>query len=669
MASFLRVVKSCLRYRLTVVATVVCALAIGLLWGANIGTVFPFVEVVFGGKSLPDWVDAEIAQAEQRIEKLNDELERLQAVSSDSSEGLVVARRHAEQVALASYRRLQPWIHQYTPRTPFATLVLVVGVLLLGTFFKACLLAVSTVLTERLAQVGSVHLRKRAYHQTLQLPVNELQQAGSSQLTSRLTFDLEQVTVGLRVIFGRFIREPLKMLACLAGAAWVCWRLLLVSLLVAPIFVWLISRLNRSVKKANAHALDDMSRIHRVVAETLRAMKQIRAFTVERLMRSKFDDASRAYVQRAMRVSYLDALIRPSIELMTVGIVGVAVLAGGYLVLNEQTHLMGIRISDRPLSISSLLLFFGLLTGVSDPARKLSGVINRLQRAAAAADRIDMLFEPQDSGVSSSLSTTDSPVLVRETGCHKSEAAILGKIQFRNVGFAYQAGSPVLEDVTFTIAENETVAVVGPNGCGKSTLMQLLLRFHEPSNGQILIDGVPLQQFHSRWLRRQIGLVTQDSVMLDDTVEQNIWMGKRRATRQQVIAAARKAHAHDFIQNQLPLGYNTAVGESGSQLSGGQRQRLAVARAILREPRILLLDEATSQVDLESERQIHDTLRSFSKNRTTIIITHQLSALALADRILVMDQGRVVDSGDYQSLLARCEPFQRLANSGLKRSA
>ena len=385
MSNFFRVVCLSLRYRLTVAGAVICALGIGVLWGGNIGTIFPFVEVVFRGQSLGDWVDGAIEKSSKTISDLDQELELLHASGDDSSRHyqVLATRRDAERVARSTYLRLQPYLHQYFPRDPFQTLMVVVATLLVGTLLKDLFLAASTVLTERLAQSCTIMLRKQLFNQTLRMPLQQLQQDDSSQWMSRLTFDLEQITIGLRSLFGRTLREPLKMMVCLVGATMICWRLLLISLILAPMAIYAISVLNRMLKRANSRALEEMTRIYAVLADTLRGLKTVKAYTMESIERRRFDETSRRYFHRAMSVSKFDAMVRPSIEMMSIGVISIAILGGAYLVLNEETHLLGVRVSQRPLSVSGMMLFFGFLAGVSDPARKLSGVIGRLQRAAA----------------------------------------------------------------------------------------------------------------------------------------------------------------------------------------------------------------------------------------------------------------------------------------------
>jgi ATP-binding cassette subfamily B protein/subfamily B ATP-binding cassette protein MsbA len=245
----------------------------------------------------------------------------------------------------------------------------------------------------------------------------------------------------------------------------------------------------------------------------------------------------------------------------------------------------------------------------------------------------------------------------------------VGVIEFRNVAFAYNPAEPVLEDINLRVEPGETVAIIGPNGCGKTTLMNLVPRFYDPAAGSVTINGVDLRSMRRRELRERIGVVTQETLLFDDTVADNIRYGNPAATREDVIQAAKRAHAHRFITEVLCDGYETRVGPAGNRLSGGQRQRIALARAILRDPDILILDEATSQIDVESERLIHDVLAEFTRGRTAFIITHRPSTLELANRIVVMDAGRIVDVGTFGELAARCPMFRRLAHLEYRESA
>jgi ATP-binding cassette subfamily B protein/subfamily B ATP-binding cassette protein MsbA len=300
-------------------------------------------------------------------------------------------------------------------------------------------------------------------------------------------------------------------------------------------------------------------------------------------------------------------------------------------------------------------VFYGFLIGTSDPARKLSSVVGSIQAGAAAADRVYAVLDQQ-------------PTIVDRTAARRLTTSTRD-IEFRSVHFHYRAGEPVLKGIDLKIPFGETLAIVGPNGCGKSTLAKLMLRFYDPTQGSVHIGGVDLRQQKLRDLRRQIGTVTQHTWLFDDTVMNNIRYGRPHASDSEVISAARLAHADHFITHVLEHGYETQIGEAGGRLSGGQRQRIALARAILCDPAILILDEATSQVDVESEQLTHQALQQFKAGRTIMLITHRLTTLSLADRILVMDDGRISDLGTHDELVARCELYRRLYQVSLKAAA
>jgi ATP-binding cassette subfamily B protein/subfamily B ATP-binding cassette protein MsbA len=417
-------------------------------------------------------------------------------------------------------------------------------------------------------------------------------------------------------------------------------------MIVAPIAALTIRRLAKSLKKANRRAMEQMAQLYNVLVETFTGIKMVKAFTMERHERRRFHHISKQAFRRAMRISVVDRMISPVTEIMGICTISLAILCGAYLVLFQQTHLFGIRMSARPLDLGAMLMFFGMLVGISDPWRKLTEVFNKTQRAQAACDRVFQLL--------------DREPVVRDKPGPRPHVQHCRELTFENLSFSYQPDQPVLHEVNLSIPFGETLAIVGPNGCGKSTLANLVPRFYDPTGGAVMLDGVDLRDLRVRELRRQIGMVSQEAQLFDDTVLNNIRYGSPHATTDQVIEAAKRAHAHKFIESKLEQGYDTRVGTQGSRLSGGQRQRIALARAILRDPRILILDEATSQVDLESEQLIHGVLQNFIQGRTVIIITHRLSTLALADRVAVMNAGQLLDVGTHDQLLGRCDLYRRL---------
>ncbi|MBC8353257.1 MAG: ABC transporter ATP-binding protein [Planctomycetes bacterium] len=665
MKSFSRAIALAIRNRTTLLGVICTSLVVGVLWGANIGAVYPFVEVVFEGQSLPEWIDREIDSSKKRTDALAKESVGLSETLphligedyrlASNRIGYLEADREAEAKATERYRWLQPHIHAYTPETPFMTLLAIVGVLLAGTALKDAFLVANLVLVERLVQLAAYDLRKQFFRQTLRLDLASFGDSRNSELLSHFTYDLNGVVLGLSTLFGKAIREPLKMSACLIGASFISWRLLLISLMVSPPALFLMQRLSKSIKRANRRAMEEMSQLYNTLTETFTGIQTVKAFTMEGFERNRFHLSAKEFFRKSLKIAFYNSLTKPITEVFGIGAISLALVAGAYLVLNKETHLLGIRICDTPMSLGKLLLFYGLLAGVTDPVRKLSDVFATIQTGFAACERI---FPMMDR----------APAIV-EPSVPKTTATPHHRLLVEDVEFHYQTGQPVLNGVTLEIKYGETVAIVGPNGCGKSTLINMLLRFYDPIQGSIRFDDLDLREMRIRDVRQRVGLVTQQTHLFDDTVLNNIRYGSPNATDEHAIGAAKKAHAHRFIIDKLDDGYATKVGQGGSRLSGGQRQRIALARAILRDPEVLILDEATSQIDIESEQLIHQALQEFVRDRTAIMITHRLSTLTLADRVVVMEAGKVIDVGTHTELLNRCSLYSRLHEIHFKQSA
>ena len=668
MKNFLRAVRLALRYRWTVVGAILCSLGIALLWSANIGTVYPIIEVVFQDKSVPQWADEEVQKLQdatrisrQEISQQQDLLKGTGTTTAAEREkqqhqlSLTQAKLVSEEEALGWALWMQPYAQRYLPGTPFLTLVVVVVLLITGTLIKDLFLVANMILIERLSQRATFDLRRQFYRNTLRMDLGTFGDNHTAGLMARFTNDMGALTRGISTLLGKTVREPLKMTVCLVGACMICWRLLLLSMVIAPLAIYLVSRLASSIKRASRRALEEMTHLYGVLSETFSGIQVVKAFTTEQAEQQRFDETARNYYQRSMRIVKYNSLIRPTTELMGISIICLAMLAGGYLVLNQQTHLFGLRMSARPLGFGALITFYALLIGSSDPLRKLADVFASLQASTAAADRIYELLDREPA--------------IREVDDPQPLIASEHELIFHNVDFHYTADQPVIKNFNLRINAGETIAIVGPNGCGKSTLANLIPRFYDPVGGTITIDNVDLRQLRLNELRLAIGVVSQQTVLFDNTIMENIRYGSPHASDEQVIEAAGQARADQFIRTQLSDGYQTMVGEGGSKLSGGQRQRVALARVILRNPKILILDEATSQIDPESERLIHQALEQFTQGRTTLLITHRSSSLALADRVLVMEAGHLVDQGTPSELLSRCPLFQRLFQQELKESA
>jgi ATP-binding cassette subfamily B protein/subfamily B ATP-binding cassette protein MsbA len=348
--------------------------------------------------------------------------------------------------------------------------------------------------------------------------------------------------------------------------------------------------------------------------------------------RQRFRQCTQDMKRVQLKMVFWTGVGKPFTELVGVAMVAITVCAGAYLVVNKQTHLFFLKVCDAPMSVTDLLIFFGLLIGASDPLRKLSGVSVMIYQGMVSSELLYGILNAK-------------PVLPEPLEPKK----LLGRhhhLRLRNVCFQYHPNQPVLSDVSLDIPFGKTVAFLGANGSGKSTLIQLLCRYYDPISGAIELDDIDLRELALNDIRQRITLVSQSTELFNRSVFENIQYGSPNATKEEVELAARLAHAHEFITNSLPEGYNTIVGQAGQKLSGGQRQRIALARAILRKPEILILDESTSQIDMASEIQIRETLQAMKGQMTILIITHREALIALADSVYTMQAGMLVQSDE-----------------------
>jgi subfamily B ATP-binding cassette protein MsbA len=700
MKNFLRALRHALPYRRRLIASFVCALCAAILWGLNFTSIYPVLKLLNTEQSPHEWVDARIEVLEKDVRVFEDllgrfnahkqELEqRLKAMNADPVQrqstdpvlqqirdatrdlSRLESKRAAALNRLYWYRIASKYVHKLLPPDCYRTLVwvvlLVLGGVALKCFFEFC----QETLVGSVVNLSLFDLRNRFYRNVIHLDVNQFGENGTSELMARFTNDMESLSTGIKTLFGKVVAEPLRALSCVVMACFISWQLTLMFLVLVPIAVLILSRVGRIMKQATRRLLERMSSIYKILQETFQGIRVVKAFTMESYERRRFCAATKDYYHKAMKVVNIDALADPIIEVLGVAAVAAALLAGSYLVLQKRTHLFGLQMTSQPLEAETLLQLYILLAAIADPVRKLSSVFTRLQSGCAAADRIFDFIDRRPKVTSNS----DGPRLRRRvlagpeatTDGPSPEAEHEPYIEFRNVCFSYEPQRAILTGINLTVRAGETIALVGRNGCGKTTLVGLLPRFYDPDHGTILLDGHDLRALNLRSVRQQIGIVTQDTVLFDDTICNNIAYGSRGAQPAEVEAAAVRAFAHDFICK-LPRGYQTRVGELGATvLSGGEKQRLALARAILRDPSILILDEFNSQYDAESEALIHRALREFMVGRTTFVITHRLNTLELADRIVMLEEGAIAAAGTHAELLKSCPAYQRLHEAQAKR--
>jgi len=683
MRNFLRTLKYSLPYRYRLLASIVCALFVAVLWSVNLSAIYPVLKILSTDKNLHEWVDDEYETAEKlwkenerRLERHNAELQLVTQSPThpdrENAERKVrweIAKVESDQAEIGSRRYrfalLKKFVISHLPQDRFATFLWIVAGVILGIFIKGIFEFLQESLVGSVTNRTLFDLRNQFFRKTIHMDVRQVSNTGTPELMARFTNDLEQLGNGLKILYGRMVVEPLKMIACLAVACWISWQLTLVFAVLIPLAAALLMRVSRMMRRAAKKVLERMSAIYKILREAFDGIRAVKGFTRETHERRRFRAATEDYYRKSMRVIYIDAFANPMMELLGIAAVSLALAAGTYLVVTRHTHIWGLRMTSQPLGFEALLQLYAFLAAIADPVRKLSSVYTKLQSGGAAATRVFDLFDLKPE--------------VKPNAEGPRILAVEESIEFRNVCFQYnpEAERPTLDTVNLTVPVGETIAVVGPNGCGKTTLLALLPRFFDPSFGTVHIDGVNLRTANLRSLRSRIGIVTQDTQLFDDTILANILYGRKGAKPEDAIAAAKKAHAHGFIET-LPGGYDTTIGDMGSRLSGGQRQRIALARAILRDPEILILDEFTSQIDGDSEQQIHAALKEFiatpakggERKRTTFMITHRMHSLQdLADRIVVMDAGRIVSTGTHAELIQSCEVYQRLHQSNQFRKA
>ena len=670
MKNFLRALRCSWNYRVRLGLSFFCALIAAGLWALTFTSISPTLGILVKRQNLQEWSHEEVVKLGKAIKELNPKRDAL-AKESDrlssqpagdlTQKALREVTRDLARVEgdLQSANRTK-WLYQvaekysarYLPTNPFLTLLWVIGAVVVGVLIRGFFEFWQESLVGSVVNLSLFDLRNRLYRKVIHLDVNNFSEEGTHELMARFTNDMEMLGNGTKTLFGKVVAEPLKCLFCMIIALWCCWQLTLMFLVLVPLAVFVLTKVGRLMKRATRRLLERMANLYKILQETFLGIRVVKAFTMEPYERRRFRTAARDYYHKAVWVVNLDALSSPVIEFLGVAAVGAAFLAGAYLVLQGETHLLSMRMTSQQLTYETLFFLYGLLASIADPVRKLASVYTRIQSGAAAADRI-FTFMDRYPRV---MANTNAPRLPSHS---KS-------IEFRDVCFSYEPGRPILTNVHLKIRHGETVAFVGRNGCGKTTLVGLIPRFFDPDHGFILIDGQDIRTVNLRSLRQQIGMVTQETTLFDDTVFNNIAYGSHRPHPEQVEEAARRAYAHDFIIK-LSQGYQTRIGEAGSRLSGGQKQRIALARAFLRNPRVLILDEFTSQSDVESEALIHKALRDFRRDRTTLVITHRLNTLEIADRIVMVDNGRIVAVGTHQELLESCPEYQRLHEAQFQR--
>jgi ATP-binding cassette subfamily B protein/subfamily B ATP-binding cassette protein MsbA len=637
MKNFARAVKEAWRHWPSLAAAMLCSLGVAALWGVNIAALGPIIQTTLNGKSLQQGNADQLAKARESLAVHQAEVAELQrqlgqAVALEDKQrlqlqlGIAEAKVRVDREAADWAQSVQPWLDRLLPADPFATVVLIVALVVAATALKQALSVSNTMFVSYVSQSIARDVRCRVFSQALALDRQGFNNISISGFTAHITHTTDMLAQGMINFYGGAVTEPLRILSCLCVAWWISWRLTLASLLFAPLAAFLMLHLNRRIRGLSLRMLDRSMGFHHIMLEVFNGLTTVHAFTMEDFERKRFRDATGEFKRTALWATFYNALSSPVTEILGMGMLCTGLTVSAYLVINQETRILGIPMADQPFTIASITVFFASLIGAADPLRKLSGVITGVNTGMAAAD---LLYPILNYGTR--LTEQAQPVALQTQ--HKF-------VEFRDVSFSYDGVSEVLKNVNLTVNAGEHLAVVGPNGGGKSTLVNLLCRFYDPQRGQVIIDGVDVRACTLRDLRQRIALVSQQTELFNETILHNIRYGRWDATEQEVIEAAQLARAHDFITG-FPQGYQTIVGPNGQRLSGGQRQRIALARAFLRQADILIMDEATSQIDVDSERLIHDALADYGRERTLVMITHRESTLSLADKVVRVEDGHL----------------------------
>ena len=478
------------------------------------------------------------------------------------------------------------------------------------------------------------NMRLHIFERVSLLHIGYFNSKRKGDLISRFTSDVLEVEIAVLYLLRAVLKDPFTLIVYFIMLFLLSPKLTLFTLTVLPLTGWALAHIVNRLKRQARLSQESLGRMVNLLDETFSGMRVVKAFNARPFIINRLKDETEYYRKVNKSMAYKNEMAAPVSEILGVLIVAIIIYFGGSLVLNEEG-------SFRP---SEFMGFLALFTMIIQPAKSFSNGLTALQKGTASARRIfeliDLESEIKDKENAVSISTFDS------------------QIEFRNVSFAYQSDL-VLKNINLTIPKGKTIALVGPSGGGKSTLADLLPRFYDPTEGTVYLDGVSLTDLKVESLRKQIGVVTQESILFHDTIFNNIAFGNPMATEEAVIQAAKIANAHEFIM-QTEQGYQTVIGERGSKLSGGQRQRLSIARAILKNPPILILDEATSALDSESEKLVQEALFKLMENRTSLIIAHRLSTIQHADEIIVIQNGTIAERGTHQQLIQADGLYRKL---------
>lgn len=518
----------------------------------------------------------------------------------------------------------------------FGTLLYVCAIIVVSVFLSNLFAYLSGVILAKVRAKVIKGMRMNIFEKVTEMHLGFFSNERKGDLISKMTNDIQEVensiVQSLRVVF----KEPATIILFFAVLFFMSVKLTLFTLILIPVSGAVIGGITRRLRKSAMDSQTSLGRIVNILDETIGGMRVIKAFGAQQYIKDKFDGETNNYAALNVSMARKNELASPVSQFLGVFVVAGILLYGGNLVLNNNSQ----------LGASEFIAYIIIFTQVLNPAKEISRALSSIQRGLASAQRI---FE-----------IIDTTPAIQDKADAKPIEAFTESIVFDKVSFAY-GEELILKEVSFVLSKGKTIALVGPSGGGKSTIVDLVPRFYDPVSGRVLLDSRDIREYRMRDLRNLMGIVTQESILFNDTVMANIAFGMHHVSEAEVIKAAKIANAHEFIIG-LPDGYGTNIGERGSKLSGGQRQRLSIARAVLKNPPILILDEATSALDSASEKLVQDALGRLMANRTTLVIAHRLSTIQHADEILVINQGEIAERGNHEELLSRGGLYKKLSS-------
>jgi subfamily B ATP-binding cassette protein MsbA len=514
------------------------------------------------------------------------------------------------------------------------TLGFICMLIIVSIFLKNLFLYLSFYILNPMKNSMVNRLRSELYHKILHLPIGYFTEKRKGDLISRITNDISEVENSVVGTLEGWIRDPLTILINFAFLFYLSPQLTLFLLIFIPVIGFIIGRISRSLKKQSQAAAVKYGETVSVLDETLGGLRVIKAFNIESLLKNKFFRINEELLAAKNKIGYRRDLASPMSEFLGVVVFASILWYGGSRIISGSI----------PLEGSAFIGYLALFYNIINPAKTLSTSFSNIQKGSAAIARIEEVLK--------------TPVTVDDNVNGKKLLSFNDKIEFRNVSFAYD-DAVILDNINLTVEKGKTIALVGSSGAGKSTLADLVPRFHDVTGGEVLIDGVNIKDYSLQSIRSLMSIVTQEPILFNDTIANNIKLGKPGATDDEIMQAAKVANAHDFIV-QKETGYQTNIGDRGGKLSGGERQRLTIARAVIKNPPILILDEATSSLDTESERLVQDAINNMMQNRTSIVIAHRLSTIRHADEIIVLQKGKIVERGTHDQLLSQNGFYKKL---------